>query len=54
MDVHATCQAVVTVSAGGLVPLANILLASATILSALVRLAELHRAHRANHHKGRG
>jgi len=50
-DVDASCQAAVAVSTGGLgvsalAPLANILLASATILSALVRPADLHDAGR--------
>jgi hypothetical protein len=56
MDVRASCQAAVARSAGGpgvaaLAPLANILLASATILGALARLAELHRS---RHGRGEG
>jgi hypothetical protein len=58
MDVHASAQAAVALSAGGpgvaaLAPLANILLASATILGALVRLAEVHRAGRGPRHRTR-
>jgi len=50
MDLHASCQAAVALGAAALVPLANLVLAFATILTALVRLAELRRAERGPRH----